>query len=332
MKFKPNLEINEVITNQQLIKIFKCANSSGMRRSHATNTLTIISDYTKNFYTDIYDGGVLKYTGMGLKGDQKLSGNQNLTLYESDTNNVDVHWFEVFSKNEYTYRGIVKLVGTPYMEAQDDFDGNSRMVWIFPLAVVEEIQDISTSQEIMYNEMLKLNDNIPMNIVSISEEEIPSAESKGKGKHSKRSGKRDYLKEAKRKSKIGILGEYMILDFEKERLAKLGREDLADEIYHVASKDDSAGFDIISFELDAEGTIHKKYIEVKTTTSSSKSSFYISKNEFEVMKDLKDQYWIYRVYKAESKKPKFYKATYYDLQEKYEFIPQNFMVKLKPIE
>lgn len=37
----------------------------GMRRSKTTNTLVIVSDYTKGIYHDKWIGGVLHYTGMG---------------------------------------------------------------------------------------------------------------------------------------------------------------------------------------------------------------------------------------------------------------------------
>lgn len=327
MSFKPNLKINEIITNVELTKLFKCGNSGGMRRSHKTNTLVIVSDYTKNFYSDVYHGGVLKYTGMGKTGNQSLEYMQNKTLKESDSNGVSVHWFEVYVKNEYLYKGRVKLVDKPTLEKQKDLNGNERDVWVFPLAVVEDLTEIDISQEFMLGEMQKLNENEIIEIVTIEEGEFPVAKKTRKKTNKNNPIKRDYVKEAKRKSKIGILGEYMILSFEKERLMQLGREDLAKQITHVSLDDDSAGFDIISFEVDSDGNATKKFIEVKTTTANEINSFYLSKNEFEVMNDLKDKYWIYRVYDVETEKPKFYKASYEDLYNKYKYIPQSYLVE-----
>lgn len=98
MDFKPNLKIGDVITNGEIVKIFICGNMGGMCRSKKTNTLVIISDDTKGLYSDVWKDGILHYTGMGKKGDQVLKGNQNATLFHSDTNGIAVHLFEVMKK------------------------------------------------------------------------------------------------------------------------------------------------------------------------------------------------------------------------------------------
>ena len=50
--FDPNLKIGQVLTNNEIVNIFKCGIQGGMRRSNATNTLVIVSDYTKGIYHD----------------------------------------------------------------------------------------------------------------------------------------------------------------------------------------------------------------------------------------------------------------------------------------
>ncbi len=73
MTFESGLEPGKAISSQELIEIFQCGSQGGMRRSHKTGTLVIVSDPTKAVYEDRWDqDGVLHYTGMGLKGDQKL--------------------------------------------------------------------------------------------------------------------------------------------------------------------------------------------------------------------------------------------------------------------
>jgi 5-methylcytosine-specific restriction protein A len=131
--FDPKLEIGKIIDNPKLMEIFKCGQQGGMRRSKRTNTLVLISDYTKGIYHDKWIGDTLHYTGMGLSGDQDIDYMQNRTLNESNENNVDIHLFEVLDPKEYMYCGRVKLVGTPYTEMQIDRDGNKRTVWIFPI-------------------------------------------------------------------------------------------------------------------------------------------------------------------------------------------------------
>ena len=135
-EFMPSFAIGAEVTNDQLRIAFACGNMGGIRRSRAKNALIIISDHTKSLYEDKWRGDVLHYTGMGLVGDQVLQGNQNRTLFESKTNGVNLHFFEVFEPTKYIYQGPVELAGEPYQENQIDQDGNDRMVWMFPLRVI----------------------------------------------------------------------------------------------------------------------------------------------------------------------------------------------------
>lgn len=137
MAFVPSFSVGDTVTHQELCTEFKCGNMGGMRRSHATNTLVIISDHTKALYDDKWYGNNLHYTGMGKSGNQTLNS-QNRTLAESDTNGVDVHLFEVLKPTQYIYHGIVKLCGEPYQETQNDDTGIPRKVWMFPLTTVEQ--------------------------------------------------------------------------------------------------------------------------------------------------------------------------------------------------
>lgn len=110
-----------------------------MRRSHATNTLILISNRVKSFYTDTWEGEVFHYTGMGQQGEQSLTFAQNKTLAESNSNGVTVHLFEVYKENTYTYYGVMKLAGQPYTSTQKDSQGIERKVYIFPLICVSEV-------------------------------------------------------------------------------------------------------------------------------------------------------------------------------------------------
>jgi 5-methylcytosine-specific restriction enzyme A len=132
-----SLSSGQILSNEELVNLFKCGSRGGMRRSKKTNTLVIIFDHTKPFYRDRWEQNVFHYTGMGLIGDQCLTFAQNKTLSESDTNGIGVHLFEVFEEGRYAYQGQVKLAGKPYQENQPDYRGNIRAVWIFPLRLIE---------------------------------------------------------------------------------------------------------------------------------------------------------------------------------------------------
>ena len=136
--FNPGLEIGQILKNSEIVEIFKCGNMGGMRRSKTTNTLVIISDYTKGIYHDKWIGGVLHYTGMGKSGDQNIHWAQNATLAGCRQNSVDIHLFEVMEPGEYIYCGRIELVSKPYVDIQPDIDGNDRKVWMFPIRPIPE--------------------------------------------------------------------------------------------------------------------------------------------------------------------------------------------------
>jgi 5-methylcytosine-specific restriction protein A len=154
MGFDPGISIGRKLTNNEMRELFKCGNMGGMRRSKQTGTLVIISDDTKGLYRDAWKNGVLHYTGMGKLGDQILEGNQNSTLFYSNTNGIDIHLFEVMEKSIYTYRGIVKLADKPYQSMQPDNNGNLRKVWMFPVKPIVEETAITKLSE---DEIVKLS-------------------------------------------------------------------------------------------------------------------------------------------------------------------------------
>ena len=89
------MSIGQILKNADIVEKFKCGNMGGMHRSKTTDTLVIVSDYTKGIYHDKWIGGVLHYTGMGKNGDQDINWAQNATLAGCGHNGVDVHLFEV---------------------------------------------------------------------------------------------------------------------------------------------------------------------------------------------------------------------------------------------
>lgn len=150
--FNPGLEIGQILKNSDIVDIFKCGNMGGMRRSKSTNTLVIVSDYTKGLYHDKWIGGVLHYTGMGKSGNQDINWAQNATLAACDSNGVDVHLFEVIDAGEYVYCGRVELVDKPYADVQPGEDGNDRRVWMFPIRPVPD-NDVKKPQMFVFKDM-----------------------------------------------------------------------------------------------------------------------------------------------------------------------------------
>lgn len=169
-----------VLSNKQVAETFDCGVMGGMRRSHKTNSLVLITDGKKPFYHDKWYGEVLHYTGMGKEGDQSLEYAQNKTLAYAKANGVDVYLFEVLAENRYTFRGNVELAATPFMEDQEDAEGNSRKVCIFPLKVVDgqitadEFGDIQKKEQ----DDVRLHEKDPKYIERIAKDhstKIPSS-------------------------------------------------------------------------------------------------------------------------------------------------------------
>lgn len=152
MAFNPGLKIGQILKNADIVDIFKCGNMGGMRRSRTTDTLVIVSDYTKGIYHDKWIGGVLHYTGMGKNGDQDINWAQNATLAGCGRNGVDVHLFEVMDPGEYIYCGRIELVSTPYVDIQPGEDGNERKVWMFPVRPVPD-NDVKKPQMFVFKDM-----------------------------------------------------------------------------------------------------------------------------------------------------------------------------------
>ncbi len=135
VKFKPPFEVGSTVPISTICDAFGCSNCGGIRSSHKTKTVVLIQDYVKSLYKDSWKNGIIHYVGSGRHGDQSLGG-KNKRLAESKTNGYELHFFEVFKKGSYTYKGVVELAGDPYQMVQDDDDGKPRKVWIFPLRCV----------------------------------------------------------------------------------------------------------------------------------------------------------------------------------------------------
>ena len=112
----------------------------------------------------------------------------------------------------------------------------------------------------------------------------------------------DYNEEHRNNSKLGFIGEKLILQYEKNKLQEAGRTDLSNSVEHVSeTQGDGLGYDIKSYT--AEGV--PLYIEVKTTQRNINTPFYVSINEVKVSEEYSDNYRLVRVYDVNEDK-KFY--------------------------
>ena len=121
--FMFSLKTNQIITPFQLADLFQVKTLRGSRFIKETNTLVLISDYTKGDHPNKWIGNTLHLTG-----NHKITGSAYSELADSRTNGVTIHLFQVMNPKEYTYSGLVKLAGDPYTEM-----GPEGLVWVFPI-------------------------------------------------------------------------------------------------------------------------------------------------------------------------------------------------------
>jgi hypothetical protein len=136
-------------------------------------------------------------------------------------------------------------------------------------------------------------------------------------------GKIDFEVRQKNSKRTGDRGELIVLALEKQRLTAAGKLKLAEDVDHVADRDDCLGFDILSF--DDDGT--ERPIEVKATTAPNfQNGFYISANELEKSAELPN-YHLYIVFSALSKAPQVFTLKQPNLKGLgFDLEPLNYLV------
>lgn len=103
----------------------------------------------------------------------------------------------------------------------------------------------------------------------------------------------DPVERDRRNRALGKAGEEFVIRFERQRLTEEDRPDLAKEVRWVAQEDgDGAGYDVLSFDVAG----NERLIEVKTTTGSARTPFFLSRNEYRVAAENPVAWILYRVH------------------------------------
>ena len=96
-----------------------------------------------------------------------------------------------------------------------------------------------------------------------------------------------------RNRELGLKGELLVVEHEKQALRASENTELAKLVRHISLiEGDGAGYDIESFTPAGE----VKYIEVKTTRGPAENPFYMSANEVAFARQHPHNYYLYRVY------------------------------------
>ena len=129
----------------------------------------------------------------------------------------------------------------------------------------------------------------------------------------------------KRKKTIGTAGELIVLEYENEKLNKIGASKRAEHVADLIG--DGLGYDIKSYDYDGS----ELHIEVKTTKSNMSDNFFMSRREIEESQNPNFKYKIYRVYNYNSS-AKTANLKIYDgaiTSKDYDMEPTSYRIKHK---
>ncbi len=124
-----------------------------------------------------------------------------------------------------------------------------------------------------------------------------------------RAVKINYLEKEQNNRSLGESGEKLILDYEKWRLIKEGKGNLADKVEWISKdKGDGAGFDILSKNTNGSD----RYIEVKTTKLIKETPIFLTSNEVSFAKLKSTDFFLYRVFNFDTSPQFFVKHGNYE--------------------
>jgi len=192
-------------------------------------------------------------------------------------------------------------------------------------SLIEFTQDYLYKYAALYDELelIATNKNVEQipNEYALIEVDIPDKTKSYLNKERNFKGRKtDWGKKQAVSSKLGLLGEELVLHIEKKKLEELG---LIDKVEKVQKKLDGEGYDILSF--DEMG--NEIFIEVKTTKGNWDEPFYLSVNEKVFCEQNIDKYKIYRLYNYDhiSKSAQYYKILGPQLLD-FDLNPTNYEV------
>lgn len=327
-----NMTIGDIFTRDQLMSLFKISGQSGMMKTNTLNALVLTTSEESIYGDSSIENGTIQYTGEGQEGDQTITKN-NKTLFYSKENNLPVYLFTKDKKRRYIFEGRVELYDKPYQTPENDKNGKERLVWKFPLKVIysendmvdESIKDISY-EIVEISNSIQADDNKDI-IYDESPLELRKYRKNDIDRKINRTKKPDYLAEELVKTKQGELNEKVIYERELQKMMKLeAKEEVERMEEFFNNRNDSEGYDILSFKQQEDGSLKEIYIEVKSTKGNEGTPIDITDNELEFAKKHIDQYYLYRIYNSDKKNKTLKIVTGKELLENYIFVPSSYKI------
>lgn len=132
----------------------------------------------------------------------------------------------------------------------------------------------------------------------------------------------NYLEREARNQLLGDAGEQFVINFERARLIRAGKDSLADQIEQISiTIGPSAGYDIRSFEDNGSD----RFIEAKTTKYGKNTPFFVTPNELRFSQQNSSRYYLYRIFKFRDT-PRLF-ALQGNLEERCILAPSEYMAR-----
>lgn len=238
----------------------------------------LLSVYYPNQFLNIFSASHLNYfiNMLSLDNNSKSEIDKQYLLLDFKNNDLVMKHWSIYEFSKFLYFSF----GSPNNEIKDEN--------LSPELKEFKLKDFPPIEEVKFE------------FVNLTTETTPEI---GNNKRPKKPRKIDYSKQSKKFKRIGDRGEQIVLKAERKSLIDCGKEDLAKKVDQVSKRDDSVGYDIVSYNKNGE----KIFIEVKSTIRPiGYSNIYISSNELNISEN-KENYFFYIVYNVGKKQPKIWK-------------------------
>lgn len=282
---------------------------------------TIIGKH--KFDEGLTEGGLLRWQSQP-KNSLRTKHIIDLINHDETKNFIDFYYKKEKKEEKWTYLGKLKYIN------HDNESGEGKE----PVNFNWQLMNWPIADKVLE----KLSIILEKDYMNIGSEEVKDdlieTEPPKKGKKKRKGVKKNKFKFTRPNNpeldlqlkELGDAGEKLVLSKEKEKLKKHGREDLVKKIKHIALTDDSAGYDILSFDENGK----ELFIEVKTTKSGDKTDFFLSPGELTFSEKNKENYVLYRIYdfNFETGKGKFYMKKGY-IQDNFNLKATGYKVSIQ---
>lgn len=247
------------------------------------------------FEEGIDENGILTWQSQPSQG---LRTPQIIELIKHDYTKQNIYLFlREDKKSDYTYLGLLAYV---------DHDNERERPVYFKWQILDwnakeakkTIQDVK-EDELTY-ETAEINaQQFKLTLRQDNKGYYITSERKGKNTDEFGSNRNiNFIEKDQKNSKLGDLGEDIVVEYEKNELINKGRPDLIDKVKPTRTFiGNTARYDVLSYDENG----NEKYIEVKTTKGSANNEFHISDREIEFSHEHSDNYYLYRVYNLNAK-------------------------------